>query len=108
MSLPHRHRSLLLIPCLLLVSGTHAAEYFVATDGDDLAPGSRDAPFATVGHALSRLKAGDTCVIRGGTYREAVDVRLSGTPTKPIHIRAAVGETRIYSGSSISLQAKRD
>ena len=50
-----------------------AAQYFVAPDGRDDAPGTSLAqPFRTVGRAAAVLQPGDTCWLRGGVYREAV------------------------------------
>ena len=46
------------------------ADYYVAVDGDDAAPGSVAAPFRTIGRAAKALQPGDRCVVRAGVYRE--------------------------------------
>jgi len=52
------------------------AEYYVATTGSDANAGTLAEPFATIQHAADVMEPGDTCYIRGGVYRETVD--LSG------------------------------
>jgi len=44
--------------------------YYVATDGDDQAAGSIDAPFATIQHGVDVMEPGDYLYLRGGTYHE--------------------------------------
>ena len=51
-------------------SGDAGNSSYVATNGNDGNSGTIDAPFATITHAASVMKAGDTCYVRGGTYRE--------------------------------------
>ena len=60
---------------LILVSGisiTNAADYFVATNGNDNASGTISSPLSSVSEAISRMSAGDTCFIRGGRYHEEI------------------------------------
>lgn len=52
-----------------------AATYFVAVNGDDNGPGSFDHPWATINHAASQARAGDTIIVRGGRYRLSAQVR---------------------------------
>jgi len=54
---------------LLWTGAAGAAEYYLAPGGNDAAPGSMDAPFATLQKAVSVAAAGDTVWIRGGTYQ---------------------------------------
>jgi hypothetical protein len=44
------------------------AVYYVATDGDDNAAGSKDKPFASLNKANAVVHAGDTVWIRGGIW----------------------------------------
>ena len=53
-----------------------AADYYVATNGNDGAAGSLAAPYATIQQAVSVMGAGDACYVRGGIYHE--DVTFSG------------------------------
>ena len=67
-------------------------QYFVAKNGSDLNDGSQEKPFGTIGHAVTKLRPGDTLTIRGGTYDEGFTVPVSGTRERPIVIRGAPGE----------------
>lgn len=49
--------------------------------------------------AADTMKAGDTCIIRGGTYRETVTLNTSGTSANPISFQAYTGETVTVSGA---------
>jgi Right handed beta helix region len=49
--------------------------YFVAENGSDNGPGTRDLPWATINHAAERVEAGDTVVVRGGRYVLSAQVR---------------------------------
>lgn len=71
------------------------------TRGKDDAAGDEKSPWQTVNHALKRLKAGDTLVLRGGTYRENVYCAVAGTKDAPITIRAYPGERVILDGSLV-------
>ena len=48
---------------------TRAAEFYVASTGNDSNSGSIEQPFATVQRAQNAASLGDTVCIRGGTYR---------------------------------------
>ncbi|HEX5106556.1 MAG TPA: hypothetical protein VFV87_22205 [Pirellulaceae bacterium] len=67
-------------------------------EGNDEWEGTRERPWQTMGHAVTRLQAGQTLVLRGGTYYEHVAARLVGTIDKPITIRAFPGELAILDG----------
>ena len=51
------------------------------------AEGTQEQPWRTMAHGVTKLKPGDTLVLRGGTYYEHVVVELSGTIEQPITIR---------------------
>lgn len=78
-----------------------AAEYFVSIHGSDEAPGTRDLPFRTLGHAAGVAKAGDTVVIRGGIYRETLTMRHSGAQSHPSTFMAEDGERVIITGADL-------
>ena len=53
--------------------------YYVATNGSNSANGSSASPWKTISYAMQRdLKAGDTVIVRAGTYNEAVMIERRG------------------------------
>lgn len=81
-----------------------AATYEVAPNApsaSDDGPGSSERPWKTLNRAVEGLKAGDTLILRAGTYREGVQVKASGTPVKPIRIIAAPGERVVLTGADL-------
>ena len=77
------------------------ATYYVAPGGSDSAPGSLDQPLRTIQAAADRAAAGDTVLIRGGTYRETVTLPRSGTAAAPIVFRPYQTEAVTVSGADI-------
>ncbi len=73
--------------------------YVSAADGNDLGPGTALRPWRTIGKAAGSLIAGDMALIRGGVYRESVQVTVNGTRDKRILIQAHPGEQVILDGS---------
>ncbi len=59
----------LLVICFYLFSlNVNAAQFFVATNGNDTNTGVISSPFATIQRAQNAVVAGDTVYVRGGTY----------------------------------------
>lgn len=84
----------------------HAAEYVVATDGNDANPGTVAEPLATIAQAINMAGNGDAVQIRAGTYRlvdespDAIHVTLSdSTESSFLTIEAYQGEEVILLGS---------
>jgi len=46
----------------------YAVTYYVSPTGNDTSPGSSSAPWTTLQHAAENISAGDTVMIRSGTY----------------------------------------
>ena len=62
-------------------------DYYVAKKGSDSSgTGSAHAPWATINHAVSKVKAGDTVYVGSGVYNESVALTASGTASAPIVI----------------------
>ena len=77
-----------------------ASSYYVSVTGNDATgTGTLANPWKTIQKAADSMKAGDTCIIRGGTYRETVTMKTSGTSAKPISFQAYKGETVTVSGA---------
>ena len=100
----HGLQKILLIAVLLLchVSLAIAENYYVsATTGDDSNNGlTIETAFKTISKAVSVLKAGDTCFIRGGDYHEEVIIGdLGANEAQPITITAYNNEQVTLNGS---------
>ena len=78
-----------------------AATYYVSTAGNDSNMGTLGLPFRTIQKAASVMSPGDTCLIRGGTYRETVTPANSGASGAPITFDAYPDERVIISGANI-------
>jgi len=81
----------------VLTVNAHAAEYFIALDGDDNNRGSQEQPFLTIQKAADLMKPGDTCYVRGGIYRQTLRPMRSGTEGKHIRFEAWPGEVVVLS-----------
>lgn len=89
----------MLLPFLLSLSITHGAEHFLAPDGSDAHPGTREKPWKSLQRSIWKLHAGDTLTVRGGSYRDASFGDLQ-TPSrgKVTTLRAAPGERVVFDG----------
>ncbi|MBE6385324.1 MAG: DUF1565 domain-containing protein [Lentisphaerae bacterium] len=90
------------ILCLLLLCFTAllgAKEYFVALNGSDTAPGSKERPLATFKKAIELMQPGDTLTIMPGEYRQVIDGSfLRTSPDKRTTIRAMIPGTVLIRG----------
>jgi hypothetical protein len=97
---------------LVALSG-NTAEIYVAINGSDSNPGTKDNPLATISAALRKARElrrlnnaavgnGIHIILRGGTYQlyETVVIRPedTGTDASPTYIEAAPGEQPVLSG----------
>jgi hypothetical protein len=57
---------------------------YVSTTGSDSNPGTSALPWRTIQHAADTAVAGDTVIIRAGTYQEYVNITRGGTTGNPI------------------------
>lgn len=97
-------RPSVLLACLLFLlfwAPARAAEYFVSPRGSDGSDGSASHPFRTIQKAADVMRAGDTCTIRAGVYRETVRPKRSGEQGRPIRFTAAPGEKVVLSGADV-------
>jgi parallel beta-helix repeat protein len=66
----------------------------------DTGPGTQAAPYCTISAAAAKAVAGQTVQVAGGTYREAVTPKNSGTSGAPIVYMAAKGATVTVTGGT--------
>lgn len=95
-----------LLPALFLsVMPIQARTMFVATDGDNQAPGTQDQPYLTINHAVSIVQPGDTIFVRGGTYMltEGIKIKAAQNAREDarIYLWAYNGEEVVIDGSGI-------
>jgi len=87
---------LLMVLVFTRVEELSANNLYVASGGNDSNPGSLSQPFLTIKKGLSALQAGDTLSIRGGTYKEVIDSKItpivSGSFSNIVTIQAYNGE----------------
>lgn len=93
------------IACVLFIltlgqGAAQAATYYVATWGNNYNAGTSDRPFQTLRYSISRLRAGDTLIARGGNYYEALWINVTGAPDLPITIKAYTGERPVIDGQN--------
>lgn len=86
-----------------LLSGQSGNIYYVATDGDNQNPGTREKPWATPGYGSRQLELGDTLIILGGQYlignNEEDRIKPpSGTSSNWITIKGESGNRPILAG----------
>lgn len=71
-----------------------AATYYVSTSGNNSNSGSESSPWKTIAYAVSKMVAGDTTYVKGGTYNEELILfSKSGTESAPIKLLNAPGES---------------
>ena len=86
-------------------SAAVAGPFYVSPSGRDTSTGTKTHPWKTIQHAADRLRAGQTVFIRGGTYRERVRPKYSGTAGHLISYRGYPGEVPTIDGLRITLPA---
>ena len=75
------------------------ATFYVSTSGLDTNPGTIGSPWRTIQKATNTLTAGQTALVRGGTYNEHdITFTNSGSAGNPITLKGYPGETAIIDG----------
>src|SRR5436305_1027961 len=77
--------------------------WYVAPDGSDIAFGTIDAPFGSLTAAASHARAGDTVLVRGGTYapNSAQDLNPIAAADGRITFQNYPGEKPVIDGSGM-------
>ncbi|NYJ02509.1 hypothetical protein HNR19_003207 [Nocardioides thalensis] len=103
----------LLVPGLAVqVPPAHAGVqvFFVSTTGSDSNPGTSAQPWRSINFAAQRtgvVGPGDFVVVRGGTYEEIVDVKVSGSADADITFMEQPGQNVVISGEGRDLIGQR-
>ncbi|HUW84191.1 MAG TPA: PKD domain-containing protein [Phycisphaerae bacterium] len=77
--------------------------YYVAkndSNASDSNPGTEALPWKTLGMAAATAQAGDTVLVKAGTYYETLTPANSGSATAPIVLMVYPGDTAVISGGS--------
>ena len=82
-----------------------AGNYFLAPPGNNANNGTLNAPWATIGHAMSKAQPGDTIFVRGGAYAEGEiwiqrQYGMGGKNGKYVTIAAYRNERPIFTDGS--------
>jgi hypothetical protein len=87
----------------LLAAPLTGTTRYVATNGRDTNPGTEAEPFATLQHAASVARPGDTVLASAGTYNKLLTLSASGTAAAPITFASRPGETAIIDGTGLAI-----
>ena len=91
---------------VLLALNVSAATFYVSPTGNDTNSGSLASPWLTIQKAANTLAPGDTVLVRGGVYPEAVTVSVSGNSINGfVTFENYPGETPILDGTSLTVPA---
>ena len=84
------------------LAAAHAAEFHVATSGNDANPGTQAAPLRTIQRAADLAQPGDVITVHEGVYRERINPPRGGeSDTERIVYQAAPGEKVEIKGSEV-------
>jgi hypothetical protein len=75
---------IVLVLCVFIAFLGNAHTYYVSKTGKNTNPGTINAPYKTIQHAINRLHPGDICIVREGTYRETIHFKRDGNKKQPI------------------------
>jgi hypothetical protein len=83
------------------------AGIYVSPTGSDSNSGTLALPYATIAAAVSKVTAGDTIYVRGGSYKisSKISITKSGTASSYYHMFAYNNEKPVIDGSSMSISS---
>lgn len=85
-----------------LLPRSRGTTFYVAQNGSDSNPGTRQRPWRTVQRALNRLRPGQRALVRRGTYTQDHVIERAGTSSAPITLAAYPGERVVLRAGSTS------
>lgn len=88
----------------LLLPSVLCATYYVAPTGSDTAAGTLAAPYKSIQVAVNKAVAGDSILLRGGTYSPTTNIQIkkSGTSSARITLAAYQTEVPIVDGEALT------
>jgi alpha-L-arabinofuranosidase len=90
------------VSAVALATTIQAADFHVATDGQDSNPGTQAAPLRTIQRAAELAQPGDVVTVHDGVYRERINPPRGGqSDAKRIVYQAAPGEKVEIKGSEV-------
>ena len=94
----------LLQTLFLLLPSVLCATYYVAPTGSDSAAGTLAAPYKSIQVAVDKAAAGDSILLRGGTYSPTknIQIKKSGTSSARITLAAYQSEIPIVDGEALT------
>ncbi len=95
---------LLFFAIIIYISVNAQTTYYVSTTGSDSDVGTSSAPFATWQKAISKVSAGDTIIIREGTYYPGADTDNGKLPHYGVYINGIDGTVSAH----ITLKSERE
>ncbi len=101
----HLRVALFCFVSLLANIGYANVVYVDSGTGLDSDSGALESPWRTIQHGVNQLGAGDTLVVRPGTYFESVNVSVAGTDEAPIEISCESGAVLSSPDPAASLSA---
>lgn len=101
--------SVVILLCLNITEA-YSTTYYVATNGNDNNPGTKEMPFATINKGAAIAKEGDVVIIKSGTYKPTARIQPvnSGTQNAPITFMAEVNNEVIIDGSNAASPTATD
>ena len=95
-------KTIILIILFLISFTSRANTYYVSTSGNDANPGTEAQPWATIQKAANTVVAGDTVLIKSGTYNERIILQNSGSSDNNIVFSNYENDEVIIDGTGIS------
>ncbi len=96
-------RGVILVWILMLTNLLYSETYYVSPEGNNDNTGSIDSPFASLQKGHDMMQAGDTLILRGGTYypTDRINFTKDGSADSYYVVRSFPGELPVIDGENI-------
>lgn len=94
---------ILSVVCYFMAGYLMAATYYVSPAGSDDGLGTEAAPWKSLQKAAGALKAGDTLLLRGGTYNQIMTIRANGDKDNYITVKNYPKEKAVIDGKGVTV-----